>query len=196
MRITAGDLKGKEVLSKKNEKTIRPTSGRVREAIFNLLKHGKFLQWDEMEEDNILKGKNVVDIYSGTGILGFEAISRGAGSVTLIDKNDISLSLAKKTAEKFGLENQVNYLKANATNLPVANLKADIVFMDPPYDKNLVKPTMKSLVNAGWLNENAIIVAEHSKKENLKSWRPFDMVDQRKYNNTSVTIFRCPHPDK
>lgn len=194
MRITGGTLKGKEVISKKKRHVhIRPTSGKVREALFNMLKHGRFLkEIDLISEDgrSIIEGRVIADIFCGTGILGFESFSRGADKVIFVDQSEESLKIARQNAEKFNLIEVSAFVRSSSINLPLALEKADIIFMDPPYGKNLVKPALFSIEDKDWINDGGIIVVEHSKKEDLKNWGNFKILDQRSYNNTVITIFQ------
>lgn len=194
MRITGGSLKGSEIISKKQKDThIRPTAGKIREAIFNLLHHGKFLNEVDFLDDNnpsIIEDRVVADIYSGTGILGFEALSRGAKTIILADESDESIKLSKKTAHKLRLEDKTIFLRCNATNLPTPPAIVDLVLIDPPYEKNLVMPCLKSLIDKNWLRDGGIVLVEHSKKEDVLETTPFKILDSRPYNNTMVTILK------
>lgn len=194
MRITGGNFKGKEITSKKQRDShIRPTAGRVREAIFNLLKHGKFLsEVDFIDENNptLLYDRTIADIYSGTGILGFEALSRGAKAVIFADNNDESIRISQRNAANLQIEDKCIFSHCNATNLPTPPAIADVIFMDPPYEKGLLAPCLSSIAKAGWLRDGGVIVAEHSKKEDIFDDKDFKILDSRPYNNTVVTILK------
>ncbi len=193
MRITAGNLKNKEVLAKKKTH-IKPTSSRVREAIFNLLSHGKFLSELEIindENPNIVENRIIADIFCGTGILGFEAISRGAKKVVFIDQNTESLQIARSNASKLGVIEKCNFIQADATNLINCNIEIDLVFLDPPYNKNLVTPTLKSIVKNNWIKKGGLIMAEHGKLDKIEEISGLQQIDYREYNNTRLAFFKA-----
>lgn len=192
MRITAGSLRFKEVVAKKNTH-IKPTSGKVREAVFNLLAHGKFLsQIDILTDENpsIINDRVIADIYCGTGILGFEAISRGAKRVIFIDQNEESLSIARKNAANLGVSEKCTFIHSDATRLIKCTTEIDLVLMDPPYNKSLVMPTLKNIAESGWIKNGGLIVAEHGKTDKAESTEEFELIDQRVYNNTRLSFFK------
>lgn len=194
MRITGGYLKGKEVLSfKDKEKTIRPTSSKVREALFNLLKHGKFLgeiEFYDPESSSLLESRTMLDLYSGTGMFSFESLSRGLGRAIMIDKNEHNINMAKKTAANLGVTDLCKFMRGNATDLPYATEQCDLVFLDPPYGKRLFLPTVKSVIKNDWLKKGGVIIAEHSKREDLQKLKKLETLDSRSYNNTNISILK------
>jgi 16S rRNA (guanine966-N2)-methyltransferase len=191
MKITNGKYKFKNIESTR-EKELRPTSSRVRESIFNLLNHGKFKFHDDFIDvgDDLLEGKIIADIYCGTGIMAFEAISRGAKFAILVEKNNQTLELAKKNAKSLHEEMNILAINTDATSLNQIRHKADLVFMDPPYDKFLVSKTLASLAKAGWLKHGTVIFAEHGKTEEVRAPEGFNVLDKREYNNTHLTILQ------
>ncbi len=194
MRITAGKFKNKPILSYKDKKgELRPTSSKVRQAVFNLLQHGKFLRevnFITEENPSLIHGRIIADIYCGTGIMGFEAASRGAEKILFVDLNGRTLDITKENAENLGITRECMFNKADGTKLPRAPLRCDVIFMDPPYEMKLVPPTMKSLLENGWLRDGAVIIAEHSKKEDIETPEGFILLDKRPYNNTQLSIFK------
>lgn len=194
MRITGGYLKGKEVLSYKDrEKTIRPTSSKVREALFNLLKHGKFLggvDFYDPESNSLLEGRTMLDLYSGTGMFSFESLSRGLAKAIMVDKNEHNINMAKKTATNLDVIDQCKFMRGNATDLPYATEECDIIFLDPPYGKRLFLPSVKSAIKNGWLKQGGVIIAEHSKQEDLQRLKKLETLDSRRYNNTNISILK------
>lgn len=191
MKITGGKYKFKNIDSSR-EKELRPTSSRVRESIFNLLRHGKFRFHEEYIEtnDDLLQGATIADLYCGTGIMAFEALSRGAAYAVLVEKNQQTLDLAKHNAAKLGEERNIQPLSSDATLLPTAKRKVDLVFLDPPYKKFLIKPTLQSLEYSKWLKKGTVIFAEHGKTEEVKPLENFIILDRREYNNTHLTILQ------
>ncbi len=194
MRITGGEFKGRDVLSKKERDThIRPTSGKVREALFNLLAHGKFLsEVDFLTDENpsLIHGRIVADLYAGTGVLGYEALSRGASKVIFADMNDKSLKIAQSNAEEFKVNDRCMFIRTPCDNLPSPPALADVVFIDPPYDKKLVNKSIKNIASTGWLKDGGILVVEHSKKEEVEEIEGYKFLDSRQYNNTTLTILK------
>ncbi|MDX1948952.1 MAG: 16S rRNA (guanine(966)-N(2))-methyltransferase RsmD [Rickettsiales bacterium] len=193
MRITAGNLKNKEVLAKKKTH-IKPTSSRVREAIFNLLNHGKFLSNLEIlndENPSIIENRVIADIFCGTGILGFEALSRGAKKVVFIDQSPESLQIARSNANSLGVSEKCNFIQSDATNLINCNIEIDLVFLDPPYNKNLVIPTLKSIVKNNWIKKGGLVMAEHGKLDKIEEISGLSLIDNREYNNTRLAFFKA-----
>ncbi len=192
MRITAGNLKNKEVLAKKKTH-IKPTSSRVRMAVFNLLNHGKFLHKIDIindENPSIVQDRIIADIFCGTGILGFEALSRGAKKVIFIDQSGESLQIARGNAAKLGVSDRCMFIQSDSTNLLKCTTEVDLVLMDPPYDQNLVMPALKSIAASGWIKNGGLVIAEHGKKDKVESTETFELLDEREYNNTRLSFFK------
>jgi 16S rRNA (guanine966-N2)-methyltransferase len=184
MRIIAGSLKTRKIITEKQE-NIKPTTSKLREIIFNIITHNKYT------EQNLL-GKNIkfLDIFSGTGIMTFEAISRGIESATIIEKNRKSNELIAKNAEIFGISNKINCLQLDASNLPIATQQYDLCFIDPPYEKELIEKTLNSLITNNWLNHHAILFIEYEKKLDLTFSKSFTLLDTRKYGNSKISIIQ------
>lgn len=157
MRIVGGKYKGKKLPSPKSRET-RPTSDRARETLFNILFHNPALKSFSLED------KTVLDVFAGTGALGFEALSRGAKSATFIEKDPQALKALKATLQDFSLPFSW-LIAADATQIHQAPHGFDFVFLDPPYDQGLVSPTLYQLLDKGWLASNGLVVIEISKKE-------------------------------
>lgn len=185
MRIISGKHRGRRIeMSEKTE--IRPTSGRTREAIFNILTHASFGR----DGEPLLIGKRVLDIFCGTGGLGLEALSRGAQHVTFIDRNTSSLALARSNAERFGEADNVSFIRSDSTNLPPAMYPCTVAFADPPYNQGMAEPALASLRRQGWLEPNAIVIIELSARELLHVPEGYELLDERKYGNSKVLILR------
>jgi 16S rRNA (guanine966-N2)-methyltransferase len=185
MRIIAGKHKGRRIDVPKEVGTlIRPTSDFAREAIFNILTHGR-----HGLNGHSFTDKAVLDVFCGTGAFGLEALSRGAARVMFIDSAREALATARHNAEKLG-ETAVDFLLTDASRLPKARSAYALVFLDPPYFSKLIEPTLKSLQAGGWLAEDALIIAEHDAKEKLELPAPFTLVDQRKYGRAMVNLLK------
>ena len=178
MKIISGSLRGCIIPTVKNAK-YRPSTGKFKEAIFSILTSSYGLQ-----------DKIVLDLFAGTGSFGFEAISRGAKHATFVDIDSTHLNTAKSFAEKHHIIDQTQFIRADSTNLISTNLKYDIIFVDPPYAKNIVEKALASLHKAQWLNEDAVIVIEVGAREevDLPDW--CSVVEERVYGGSKMIIVR------
>lgn len=187
MRIISGAHRGRR-LDAPSGRAFRPTSGKTREAMFNLLTHGKFNQ----SSISPIQDAVVADICCGTGALGLEALSRGAKHAVLVDKSPESLTIARANAERFGELERITLLRRDAAHLSPAQLPCNIVLIDPPYKDGLVTPILDSLVQQGWLAANALVVAETSARQISCDILPgvLTLCDHRQYGSTSLTVWR------
>jgi 16S rRNA (guanine966-N2)-methyltransferase len=179
LRIIAGELKGRKLRSVRGTKT-RPTAERIREAIFNILAF-------QIQESTVL------DLFAGTGAFGIEALSRGAESVVFVDVDNDSISVLQENIRSFSLESPTKILRWDLTrNLNcLGSLRSafNLIFMDPPYNKNMIEPTLYNLHSSQSMENGARIVVEHSYLEPvLKSQLPFEISDQRRYGKTLVSF--------
>lgn len=161
---------------------LRPTSDRVREAIFNLLinAHG-----------NPVTGARVLDLFAGTGALGLEALSRGAAAATFVDDGTVALALLKANIARLRGEGDARILRQNATRLPRnPGPPFTLVFLDPPYGKAMGEAALASALAQGWLSPEAMIVLEEGSPVLLLPG--FTPVDQRRYGDTTVTLMKAP----
>ncbi len=179
LKVISGKHRGRriEVL---DDKAVRPTSGRTRAAIFNILHHASFLEFD------VITDAVVVDLFCGSGALGLEALSRGAAHVTFIDQNPKCLALIEQAAEKWGERSQVTTLRSDSTNIPPARKKCMLAFLDAPYRQGLTGKGLETLKKSGWLENGAVVVAETAKEEDYDLPEGFTLLDERVYNNTKV----------
>ena len=182
MRIISGKHRGRRIQMHEG-KEIRPTSGRTREAIFNILTHADFAE-------NKLAGGRVVDIFCGSGALGLEALSRGADHITFVDRNPQSLSLARENTERFGEIENARFIRNDSTQLPPAPIPCSLAFADPPYNKGKAIPALKSLHENGWLEDGAIVVLEISEHDVVDTPAPYTLEDERKYSKSRVLFLR------
>jgi 16S rRNA (guanine966-N2)-methyltransferase len=163
---------------------IRPTSDRVREAIFNILAHG--IEGCELE------GARVLDLFAGTGALGVEALSRGARFCLFVEEDAEARALIRQNVEAFGLTGVTKIFRRNATDLgPVqGGAKYCLAFLDPPYGKGLVEQALASAASGGWLDAGALCVAEERKDAKIELPKDFALVDVRTWGDTSVSFLR------
>jgi 16S rRNA (guanine966-N2)-methyltransferase len=166
---------------------VRPTSDKVRQAIFNVLAHGACA----LEMD----GARVIDLFAGTGALGLEAISRGASFCLFVDDSAESRALIRRNVEAFGLTGASKIWRRNATGLgPMAAGAGGpfaLAFLDPPYRKGLVAPALAALRGGGWVEPDAVIVAETAADEDIPSTDGFAVLDARVYGETRVSFLRA-----
>lgn len=186
LRIIAGKHRGRNIETKEN-KNIRPTGSMARGAIFNILTHGAF----GPDGESPLIDKRVLDLFCGTGALGLEALSRGAAHVTFVDQANDSIALARQNALRFGEEDETTtFLRNDSTSLPPARRKVSLVFMDPPYDKDLAGKSLGSIDQQGWLESGAIIVVEIPAKNKLTPPVGYDLFDEREYGSAKIVFLR------
>jgi 16S rRNA (guanine966-N2)-methyltransferase len=183
VRITGGTLRGRNLATPRDEH-VRPTSDKVRQAMFNILMHNDF------GIGFALEGARVADIYAGTGALGIEAISHGASWCLFVDDHAESRALIRENIEALGLTGASKIWRRDATDLGPMNTGAggpfDLVFLDPPYRKDLMAPALKALREGGWLAPDALIVAETAEDESAVTADGFRQLDSRIYGDTRV----------
>lgn len=153
-RIIAGKYKGKK-FPLPLDKSIRPTTDRVKESIFNMLQH--------TYKDNLVDG-NILDLFAGSGALGLECISRGAKNLVFVDKNKVAIDNIKAIVSSLSSIVNTVYIKSDSLNLDLSNLgiKFSLVFLDPPYESNLVKESLSLLYNQDIFQKNCIFIVESS----------------------------------
>lgn len=187
MRITGGLHKGVTLNSPTNN-TIRPTADRVRESLFNILHHGDLVDLD---------GAVALDLFCGAGTLGLEALSRGAAACLFIDGSASSLKLCRQNAAKVNPAAPCIFLKHDLTRaFPTAHTAdipppADIIFLDPPYAKNLGARAITHICQTDFINKNTLIVMEMAAKYPEDANIPgFKLLDERKYGDTIIRFYR------
>lgn len=180
IRIIAGKYKGRVFAKQKGE--FRPSTSRTREAIFSILCSGKYVARDFLEQAKIL------DLFAGTGSLSFEALSRGAIESCFIDTNRTHIKYAKEFAS--AIDANCKFMQMDASSLCAAATQYNLVFIDPPYQQNLIPKTLSSLVDKGWLEDGAIIIAEMEKKEDVIPHCQMHLLDTKYYGNSKIIIMR------
>ncbi len=179
MRIIGGSLRGRKLFSTPG-KRIRPTADRLRESLFNILSFR-------------VPEAIVLDLFSGTGALGIEALSRGARQAVFVEKSAIAVQTIRRNIQICRLEDQAHIFQwdivKNLNCLWKVALKYDLVFMDPPYNLGMVQATLQNLSRCDSLNPGVCIAVEHSVLEPVpKCTEGFTVSDQRKYGKTLVTF--------
>lgn len=185
MRIVGGRLKGRALKALRG-RDLRPTADRVRESLFNVLAHGV--------EGLPLAGATVVDVFAGTGALGLEALSRGAGHGVFIDNDPAALASIRRNAGPLGLARNITLLRLDARHLPppplAAKAPAALAFLDPPYGSGLAAEALSGLGARGWLQAGALVVVEVAAKEPLGTPRGFAAVDERTWGAARLVFLR------
>jgi 16S rRNA (guanine966-N2)-methyltransferase len=183
MRIVGGRLRGRALATPKGN-AVRPTSDRVREAIFNILEHSI--------EDFDLTGAAVLDLFAGTGALGIEAISRGAAQCVFVENSASSRALIQTNIEVLGLGGVGTIFRRSATDLGTAsrNSAFSLVFADPPYGTGQGEAAITAAINGGWLADDAVIVLEEDAKSEVTWPAGCTEIDRRQYGGTQVLIAR------
>lgn len=178
MRVAGGELKGKKLMAPADN-LIRPTSDKVKEAIFNML------MWD-VDESVCL------DLFCGTGSLGIEAISRGAKYCYFCDSSKTSLSLTRENINACGIADRAELVAGDFKKaLLTIGRKIDIALLDPPYNKGLLTQAVELIAENDVLNDEGIIVAEHDKAEILPDVLcGFEKIKEKRYGIIVVTIYK------
>jgi 16S rRNA (guanine(966)-N(2))-methyltransferase RsmD len=157
---------------------VRPTSDKVREVIFNVLR-------------GEVAGKRVLDVFAGSGTLGIEALSRGAESATFVDASRQSISILKENLHALDLEGKSNILRLDGLKaLGQLKQRFDLIFADPPYLKGLVQRIVDSVARSEVLQKGGILVLEHHKKENPSlPQENLSVLKQKRFGDTVISFF-------
>lgn len=189
MRIVSGEFRGKTLVAPRGEAT-RPTSDRARQAIFNILEHAP---WSDGVRD-----RRVIDLFAGSGALGFEALSRGASFCLFVETDEAARGAIRDNAESMGLFGRTRVHRRDATDLgvkPGADGPAfDLAFLDPPYAKGLGEAALGKLADGGWLAPGAAVVFERGVGEPGFEVAGFEPLDVRDYGAARVHFLRFTGP--
>jgi 16S rRNA (guanine966-N2)-methyltransferase len=184
MRIVAGKFRGARIEAPKGLAT-RPTSDRVRQALFNVLEHGV----PKFDFD----GARVLDLFAGSGALGLEALSRGARFCAFIEDSAGARAAIRRNVEALGLTGVTKIWRRDATKLGRADALQpfDLVFCDPPYGKSLGERALAAAVEGMWVKDGAVAVIEERADHALAWPAPFREIDMRRYGDTAISIARA-----
>ena len=182
MRVISGTLRGRR-LSAPAGLITRPTSDRVREAVFSIL-------------GGRIQAKMVLDLFAGTGAMGIEALSRGAGKAIFVDHDRAALTTLRSNIQALGLTDRSRVvgwdIRGRMPFLSTYQGAIELVFMDPPYGKDLIQIALSALPDSGALAPEARIVIEHGQREKaLTLPSMFKISDQRRYGKTLVSFLDC-----
>jgi 16S rRNA (guanine966-N2)-methyltransferase len=182
LRIIAGVWRGR-MISAPTGHDVRPTAQRTRESLFNRLAHAF--------ADFTLSGARVVDVCAGSGALGLEALSRGAGAAIFIEQSAEALALLRRNIASLSAEDRAQVLGADARSLPRAVKPCDLALLDPPYGEGLVSPILAGLVGQGWLRPGAVVSVETEVDEPFALPAGYLMVDRRATGRAAITLLRA-----
>jgi len=177
MRIVGGVLRGRKLLSPDGNAT-RPTSDRARESVFNILLHAKWL------ETGLLEDADVLDVFAGTGALGLESLSRGARHCVFIENDRKAAKTCQANIDAFDMDERTKLLTFDALKPPFRPEHTNprtLVFLDPPYGKNMGCAALEALAKKGWMKKGAVCVLEMDKKRTEPNPEGFALADERAY---------------
>lgn len=179
MKVIAGALKGRKLVAPSGS-TTRPTTGRVRENLFNIL-----------ENHISFSNLRVMDLFAGSGALGIEALSRGADFCLFIDKEPGALAALRENLDTFSLTQRSRIIRRDITGIGrVGDLeKFDLAFADPPYGQNFAVKIASSLHEGGWLKPGALLALEEANNAMPESFDLFERIDMRIYGRTAIALF-------
>lgn len=188
MRITGGTARGRNLAGPKSDCTlIRPTTDRVREALFSIIAAE-------------VSGSTVLDLYAGTGALGLEALSRGAAAAVFVDQSKQAVALIQENLSRCFAGAKAALLQidlarpdslARLKNRLPAGMLFDLIFLDPPYEKNLAEKTLAAIAQETLLQESGLLIAEERKTARLpEQCGSLRLVDQRSYGETGLWLYR------
>jgi len=185
MRIISGTCRGKKLMPLEGRK-IRPTSDRIKETVFNILGHR-------------VKNAQVLDLFAGTGALGLEALSRGAAHAVFVDACADACNIIRQNIDHCRFSQHANVVHHDIFSVfsvsAIPSKCFDLIFMDPPYNRDYVKKIFEKQEVALLLSDGGILVAEHAAKENLPdTLNGLDIFRQKKYSRTTISFLtRTPH---
>ncbi|MBS9477389.1 16S rRNA (guanine(966)-N(2))-methyltransferase RsmD [Ancylobacter radicis] len=183
MRIVGGRFKGRTLRGPSTNAT-RPTSDRLREALFNVLAHA---YGDPAE------GARVLDLFAGTGALGLEALSRGAAFAVFVEEAAEPRGLIRANIEALGLDGITRIFRRDATKLgaALANDAFDLVFCDPPYGKGLAVAALECARAGRWLAPDALVIVEESVEAAFAAPDGFEELERRRYDTSELIFLRA-----
>lgn len=183
MRIVGGKHRGRRIAAPPGD-TVRPTSERAREALFNILAHGRFAPVPVFQDARVL------DVFAGTGAFGLEALSRGARFAAFIEKDRQARETLAANIKALGEGSRTRLLAADATAPPRADGPYDLVFLDPPYRSGLAAPALDALSRAGWLADDALVVVELAARSEFEPPEGFMTLEERRYGAGRLVFLR------
>ena len=180
MKVISGILKGRNIKGYNIDGT-RPTMDRVKESLFATIQ-------------NNLKDSVVLDLFAGSGQLGIEAISNGAKLCYFIDNNKEVIKVLNKNISNLNIKSNSKVIlsdwKKSLNEFANQNFKFDLIFVDPPYDYNVYEKILDKVSNLNLLNENGLIILEHSNLKFKDTYNNLTLYKEKRYGNKSVNIYK------
>jgi 16S rRNA (guanine966-N2)-methyltransferase len=183
MRIVAGKHRGRRIATPPGN-IVRPTSERAREALFNILAHGRLAPAPVFEDARVL------DVFAGTGAFGLEALSRGARFATFIEKDRDAREALAANIKALGESGRTRLLAVDATLPPRADGPYDLVFLDPPYRSGLEAPALAALARTGWLSPDTLVIVELAARSDFEPPAGFETLEERRYGAGRLVFLR------
>ncbi|MCY6382259.1 16S rRNA (guanine(966)-N(2))-methyltransferase RsmD [Hoeflea prorocentri] len=182
MRIVGGRFKGR-ALSTPRSQSIRPTTDRTREALFNILEHGF---------QDALEGSRILDLFAGTGALGLEALSRGGAFALFVEQSSQGRGLLRANIETLSVQGCTKVFRRDATKLGTVGsfTPFDLVFADPPYGRGLGELALASAAAGGWIAQGALVVLEERAAAEPAPGPAFTHIDTRAFGDTQMRFYR------
>ena len=190
MKIIAGSLKGRQILTAK-EFSYKPITSMLKESIFSILSSGQFI--DRKTGLPVLQNASIIDAFGGTGAFTFEAISRGAAKSIVIEKDPQNVEALQHNAERMGIEDKVTIIRGDALHLQTSTVEYSVAFIDPPFNKGFVPECVKNLVKKNWLARDAILVIRTHAHEKYDISEFCKEIFSRTYGKHSLSIYRKNH---
>lgn len=185
MRIVGGRHRGRRLAAPPGD-AVRPTAARAREALFNILAHGRF------GPPTMLEDARVLDVFAGTGAFGLEALSRGARFAAFIEKDRGARDVLAANIQSLGETSHTRVLAVDATAPPRPDGPYDLVFLDPPYRSDLAEPALAALARAGWLAPGALAIVELAARGDFTPPDGFTLLEERRYGAGRLVFLRAP----
>ena len=186
MRIVGGKHRGRRMEAPPGQH-VRPTSDRAREALFNILIHGHL----SADGTSPLPGARVLDAFAGSGALGLEALSRGAGHALFIESDAKACTAIRANAKALGETANAIVIPGDATKPPPCpGAPCSIVFLDPPYGRDLTGPALAALAARGWIAAGAICIVELAIDDGITLPPSFTLLDDRNYGKARLLILK------
>ncbi|MBX3514719.1 MAG: 16S rRNA (guanine(966)-N(2))-methyltransferase RsmD [Xanthobacteraceae bacterium] len=182
MRVTGGSFGGR-TLKAPSSSRIRPTSDKTRQAVFNILAHA---YGDPVTDARVL------DLFSGTGALGIEALSRGAAFALFVEEAAEARALIRTNVEALSLTGVTKIFRRDATRLgPRGAFEPfSLLFCDPPYGKGLAEKALASAREGAWLAKDALLVVEEAVDAKFAAPGGFEVLERRAYDDTEIVFLR------
>jgi len=181
MRIISGELKGRKIFEPP-DRTTRPLKDLVKESIFNIVMHSNKISID-------LKNSNILDLFSGVGSFGIEALSRGSKYVTFIENYTEVLQILRKNIQKLNLDNKCEIISEdiiNMLNFKKLNKKFELIFLDPPFNEKDINKILLKIYDSKILKKNGILIIHRKINTDDKLIPKFNIIEEKKYGLSKI----------